>query len=120
MTETLPTTGSRGQRLKIAQYLAEGQRLAEVVAARRVAKGEAGAEEPTETKPKRRKSNPLPPADGPTPIDGYPFNASPPKEAPDYGNIARVKATRATQAARRSKRAPMQPSGPSELRKASQ
>jgi hypothetical protein len=124
----IPMTGSRGQPLKIAQYLAEGKRLADVVAAHRATKGEASAEGAplTQTrtpvqdcnKPtKSKKSYPLPLLPGPTEIPGFPLNPSPPAEAPDYGNMSRVQAIRATQAERRGKRAPLTPSGPSELRK---
>ena len=131
MTETasqLPMTGSRGQPLKIATYLAEGDHLRERVNAYRAERDEAGAEVPftnpaheggecNKPTPSKSKSYRLPLADGPTPIDGYPFNPSPPKDVPDYVNMGRVQATRATQAARRGKRAPMKPSGPSGLRK---
>jgi hypothetical protein len=127
MTE-IPTTGSRGQPLKMAQYLAEGKRLAALVNDYRAAKGEApdtqheGSfvkcnEAPTPTK---RKSYPLPRLDQPTEIPGYPLNPSPAQDIPDYGNIGRVKAIRATQAARRGKKAPVTPIGPSELRKRGQ
>jgi hypothetical protein len=127
MTETtqLPMTGSRGQPLKTALYLAEGERLREVVNAYRAARDVSGVPNgtvdrvtgaevpaPTPTKPKR-----LPPLYGPTPIDGYPLNPSPPKEVPDYGNMARLHATRAAQAERRGKKAPLKPIGEPTLRK---
>jgi hypothetical protein len=122
----IPTTGSRGQPLKIAQYIAEGRRLTALVNDYRAARDEASAEAPLQraspdaecNKPTKRKSYKLPPLPGPTEIPGYPLNPSPPAEAPDYGNLARVKAIRATQAARRGKRAPLTPSGPSRLVKA--
>jgi hypothetical protein len=117
----IPTTGSRGQPLKIAQYIAEGRRLVEAVEALRAARDEAllqsdapASEAPGPTK---RKSYKLPPLSTPTEIPGYPLNPSLPAEVPEYGSISRVKAIRATQAARRGKKAPMTPSGPSELRK---
>ena len=126
MTE-IPTTGSRGQPLKIAQYLAEGRQLAALVNDYRAARDKASAEGATLlqtgtpvqdcNKPTKRKSYRLPPLDRPTELEGYPLNPSPPKEAPNYESLARVKAIRATQAARRGKRAPLTPSGPSGLRK---
>jgi hypothetical protein len=102
---------------KIDVYLAAGNRLRDAVNAYRAAKEEANGEEPTPTPTKKRRSHPLPPADGPTPIPGYPLAPSQPKEIPDYGSMARVAATRAAMAERRGKRAPLTPIGPSELRK---
>ena len=124
ITAQIPTTGSRGQPLKMAQYLEEGKKLMAAVKAYRATRDEAGAEEPevapVPPKPKR-KSYPLPVLDRPSEIPGFPLN--PPKEAldiPDYSSIGRVKATRAAQAERRGKRAPVTPIGPSELRKRGQ
>jgi hypothetical protein len=133
LTEQIPMTGSRGQPLKMAQYLEEGKKLMEAVVAYRAARDEASVEElatqeaersasdvtdsaPVPTKPKR-KSYPLPPLETPSEIPGYPLSSSPPRDIPDYGSIGRLKATRAAQAERRGKRAPLAPSGPSELRK---
>jgi hypothetical protein len=137
MAEQIPTTGSRGQPLKIAQYLEEGKKLMDAVNAYIAAKAEASVEArvtqeaglpatPVPTKPKR-KSYPLPPLDRPTEIPGFPLRdpagqdgeaiIGPTKDIPDYGNIGRVKAIRATQAARRGKKAPLTPISPSELRK---
>jgi hypothetical protein len=106
-------------------YLAEGEaRLADVVKAYRAAKGEMSAPQGEDfhdaPAPTKRRSYPLPPLDRPTEIEGYPLNPSPPKELPDYGNIARLKATRAAQAERRGKKSPLTPIGPSELRKRGQ
>ena len=106
---------------KIALYLAGGDRLRDAVNAYRAARGAASAEEPVTQSPapavvcNKRKSYPLPPLPGPTEIPGFPLNLSPPAEAPDYGNLARVQAIRAAQAARRGKRAAMTPRGPSRL-----
>jgi hypothetical protein len=133
MTE-IPTTGSRGQPLKMAQYIAEGRRLVALVNAYRAAKAEASPVsqpdpvdgEPSPAPTKKKKSWPLPPLDRPSEIPGFPLCdpaqdgeaiSGLAKDIPDYGNIGRVKAIRATQAARRGKRAPLTPSGPSELRK---
>jgi hypothetical protein len=103
---------------KMAQYLAAGDRLREAVAVYRVAKEEASAAVPTPTPTKKRRSYPLPPADGPTPIPGYEFNPRPPAEVPEYDSMSRVKAIRAAQAAQRGRRAPfLTPSGQPELRK---
>jgi hypothetical protein len=138
MTEHLPMTGSRGQPLKIALYLAEASRLSEAVNTYRAAKAEVSAEGATLLQsaqpcadcnqapvPTKRKSYPLPPLDRPSEIPGFPLRdpagqdgeaiISPAKDIPDYGSIG--KAIRATQADRRGKRAPLTPIGPSELRK---
>jgi hypothetical protein len=102
-------------------YLAEAERFVEVVKAYRAAKEAASAETPLIDKcnetpaPTKRRSYNLPPLKTPSEIPGYPLNPSPPAEAPDYGNLARVKATRAAQAERRGKRAPLTPGGPSRL-----
>jgi hypothetical protein len=111
----------------MAQYLAEGRQLVDVVAAYRAARSNVTPVSPSDTVdgeptpvPTKRKSYSLPPLSTPTEIPGYPLNLSPGQEIPDYGNIGRVKAIRATQAARRGKKAPMTPSGPSELRKRGQ
>ena len=108
------------------QYLANGERLAEVVNAYRATKGAASAETPFTQHERsfvecnKPKSYKLPPLAGPTEIPGYPLNPSPAQDVPDYGTIGRVKAMRATQAARRCKRAPLTPSGSPALRKANQ
>jgi hypothetical protein len=127
MTE-IPTTGSRGQPLKMAQYIADGKRLLEAVDALRAARSDVTPVSPSDPVdgepapvPTKKKSYSLPPLDRPTEIPGYPLNPSPAgPDIPDYGNIGRVKAIRATQAARRGKRAPLTPSGPAELRKRGQ
>jgi hypothetical protein len=121
----IPTTGSRGQPLKIAQYIAEGRRLMALVNDYRAAKGAGDTTCPVSQPdpvdgepapvPTKRKSYRLPPLDRPSELEGYPLNPTPGQEIPDYGNIGRVKAIRATQAARRGKRAPLTPSGPSRL-----
>src|ERR1700730_15682864 len=91
-------------------YLAEAERFAEVVNDYRAAGAGASAEtsvtEQLEVEPQcnKRKSYRLPPLPIPTEIPGYPLNPTPPAEAPDYVNLARVKAIRATQAARLGKR----------------
>jgi hypothetical protein len=102
---------------KMEIYLAANQ-LREAVNAYRAQRDEAGAQRDVEAPaPIKKKSWPLPPQDQPTPIPGFPFNASPPKEAPDYGSMGRLHATRAAQAERRGKNAPMKSSGAPELRK---
>jgi hypothetical protein len=127
MTEQIPMTGSRGQPLKIAQYLEEGKKLMETVRAYRAAKAAASEEAPVTERsqlkpefdnapvPPKRKSYPLPRLETPTPIPGYPLNPPQDIDLPNYETIGRVKATRAAQAARRGKRAPLTPSGPSRL-----
>ena len=101
---------------KIDQYLADGNRLRDAVAAYRAQRDEAGAEVPVTPTPTKRKSWPLPPLERPTEIPGFPTNPSPPRlDLPDYGSIGRLKAIRAAQADRRGKRAPLTPSGPSRL-----
>jgi hypothetical protein len=70
---------------------------------------------PTPT-PTKSKSYRLPTADGPTPIDGYPFNPSPPKEVPDYRSMARVQAVKHRQR-KLGAQAPMKPIGEPTLRK---
>jgi len=107
----LPMTGSRGQPLKIPQYLAAGERLKEMIAAYRAARG---ADETPAPAPIKRKPYRLLSLETPTPIEGFPLNP-PGEDVPDYGTMSRVKATRATQAARRGKRAPLTPSGPAKL-----
>jgi hypothetical protein len=113
MTEPpkVPTIGSRGQLLKIPQYLAAGERLKEMIAAYRAARG---ADETPAPAPIKRKPYRLLSLETPTPIEGFPLNP-PGEDVPDYGSMSRVKATRATQAARRGKRAPLTPSGPAKL-----
>ena len=113
MTEPskVPTIGSRGQLLKIPQYLAAGERLKEMIAAYRAARGEDAAPAPAPIKGKPYRLLSL---ETPTPIEGFPLNP-PGEDVPDYGSMSRVKATRATQAARRGKRAPLTPSGPAKL-----
>jgi hypothetical protein len=110
---------------KIALYLAEGDRLRDAVNAYRAARSNVTPVSPSDTvegEPTqaliKRKSYPLPPLDRPTELPDWPLNPSPPADAPDYGNLARVKATRAAQAARRGKKSPLTPSGPSRLVKA--
>jgi hypothetical protein len=105
----------------IPEYLKYGEQLSEAVNAYRAARGEAtvtqdpersGRDVTSSTKP---KSYQLPPAAGPTPIDGYPFNLSPPKEAPDYRTMQTAQIVfRARKAKGRSLLAAI---GPSELRK---
>ena len=103
---------------KMEQYIAEGKRLADVVAAHRAARGEASAEVPSaqtgspEPDCNKRKSYRLPPLATPTPIPGYPLNPSP-AEVPDYGTMGRVKAIKARQRSRK-----IDPIGPPELVKA--
>jgi hypothetical protein len=116
----IPTTGSRGQPLKMAQYLANGKRLAVAVNAYRAAKGEASAEGAPLTqnstpvdKCNKPKSYRLPPLATPTPIPGFPFAESIPDQVPDYGTIGRAKRVRRGAPA-------LDPIGPPELRKASQ
>jgi hypothetical protein len=115
----MAATGSRGQPLKMAQYLADGKRLAEAVNAYRAARGDDEATPPPGGNYNKPKSYRLPPLDRPTPIPGFPFTESPPTEAPNYGTIGRVKAIKFRQR-RLGARAPVKPGGPSELRKRSQ
>jgi hypothetical protein len=77
MTETakLPMTGSAGRPLKMAEYLAEAERLRETVDAYRRARG-SGADD-VASKPEHRR---LPPLPRPTEIEGYPLNSTPPAE----------------------------------------
>jgi hypothetical protein len=114
MTETtqLPMTGSRGQPLKISQYLAEGARLTAAVNAYRQER--AGGEPPDEAQaPDKLKRQKLPPLPTPTPIEGYPLNPSRPGEdMPDYETIGRAKRLR------RTGRTLPDPIGPPELVKA--
>jgi hypothetical protein len=121
MTETLPTTGSRGQPLKIAQYIAEGRRLMALVNDYRAAKGDVTPVSPSDTvdgepTPTKKKSYPLPALDRPTELPDWPLNPSPPAEAPDCGSMARVQAVKHRQR-KVGAVAPMTPIGPSELRK---
>jgi hypothetical protein len=129
MTEQLPTIGSggataaiaatnyRGQPLKTAQHLAEGKRLAEMVAAHRADRGEASAaavlhKQYTGNKPRSRR---LPTAQYPSEIPGYPLNPNAPKEIPDYRTIETAEIV--VRARRAKGRSLMEPIGPSELRK---
>jgi hypothetical protein len=112
---------------KMDQYIAEGRRLVEVVAAYREARDAASPvsqPDPVDGElspaPAKKKSYRLPPLDRPTELPDWPLNPPQDIDLPDYGNLARVKAIRATQAARRGKKAPMTPIGPSELRKRGQ
>jgi len=113
---------------KMAQYLANGQRLRDAVNAYRAAKGEASAEGAVTEQlnvgtecndasvPTKPKSQRLPPLATPTELPDYPLNWDAARqEIPDYGSMARLQATRATQAERRGKRAPLKPIGPSRL-----
>jgi hypothetical protein len=109
---------------KVAQALAEGDRLRELVNAYRAAKGEASlssdapASDGNKQTPTEKKSYPLPPLERPTELPDYPLNPAPARpDVPDYGNMARLKASRAAQAARLGKHAPLRPSGPPKLRK---
>jgi hypothetical protein len=89
MTERakLPMIGSAGRPLRMAEYLAEAERLRETVDAYRRARGD-GADDAA-PKPERRR---LPPLPRPTETEGYPLNSTPPTEIPDYGTMARVTA----------------------------
>jgi hypothetical protein len=87
----IPTTGTRGQPLKIAQYIEKGRLLMDAVDAYRAARdaatigpaeGEASAEglllqsatgAADCNKPTKRKSYPLPPLTTPTEIPGFPL-----------------------------------------------
>jgi hypothetical protein len=123
----LPLTGSRGQPLKLAVYLAEGDHLREAVNTYRAERGEGSAEASVTkpalkggecNKPTKSKSYRLPPLDRPSEIPGFPLRDPAGKDIPDYGNMGRVQASRAAQAERRGKKAPLKPTGPSGLRKA--
>jgi hypothetical protein len=70
---------------KVAEYLAEAERLRETVDAYRRARG-SGADD-VASKPERRR---LPPLPRPTEIEGYPLNSAPPTETPNYWRMARV------------------------------
>jgi hypothetical protein len=87
MTETakLPMTGSAGRPLKMAEYLAEAERLCETVDAYRRARG--GGADDVASKPERRK---LPPLPRPTEIEGYPLNSTPPAEIEVFHSRAAV------------------------------
>jgi hypothetical protein len=115
VTAAMTATNYRGQPLKTAKYLTEGEPLADAVAAYRAAKSEASAEgvlQSGEPSPdcNKRKSYKLPPLDRPSEIEGYPLNPSPPKDIPEYDSMARVKAIKARQRGRK-----MDPIGPPEL-----
>jgi hypothetical protein len=116
---------------KIAQYLAEGDRLRDAVDAYRAARSDVTPVSPSEPTPAptKRRSYPLPPAQYPSELPDYPLNwgaarqdgeaiIGPAKEIPDYGSLGRLKAVRAAQAERRGKKSPLTPSGPSRLVKA--
>jgi hypothetical protein len=109
---------------KIEQYLAEGQRLAEVVAAHRAATGAASAEAPVTqqpdvypecNKPRSPRSQRLPSAQYPTELPGWPLNPRPPAEVPDYRTIET--ASIVVRARKAKGRSLIEPIGPSELRK---
>jgi hypothetical protein len=109
------------------ERLAETNRLRDAVNAFIAAKrsGEAGGpngirqhatEPPQATKPAKLRPSP---AARPTEIPGFPLNDNPPRQIPDYGNIARVKAMREQRRERRRKngRVTLDPIGSPELRK---
>ena len=98
---------------KMAEYLAEAERLRETVDAYRRARG-SGADD-VASKPERRR---LPPLPRPTEIEGYPLNSTPPTEIPDYGTMARVTVIKWRQR-KLGARAPIKPVGRPELRKRS-
>jgi len=120
MTEPskVPTIGSRGQLLKIPQYLAAGERLKEMIAAYRAARGADETPAPTPTKRKPYRLLSLETLETPTPIEGFPLNP-PGEDVPDYGTMSRVKAVKHRQRILGA-RAGMKPNGPPELRKRSQ
>jgi hypothetical protein len=106
-------TGSRGRPLKMAEYLAEAERLRETVDAYRRARGSGAAD--VASKAERRR---LPRLPRPTEIAGYPLNSTPPTEIPDYGTMARLTAIK-WRHRKSGARAPMKPVGRLELRKRS-
>ena len=72
---------------KMAEYLAEAERLRETVDAYRRARGSGAAD--VAPKPERRR---LPPLPRPAEIESYPLNSTPPTQIPGYGTMARVTA----------------------------
>jgi hypothetical protein len=109
------TRSSMSKPLKMAEYLAEAERLREMVDAyRRARRSGAGADDDA-PKPERRR---LPSLPRPTEIEGYPLNSTPPTEIPDYGKMARVTVIKWRQR-KLGARAPVKPVGRPELRKRS-
>jgi hypothetical protein len=97
---------------KTAQYLAEADRLREVVDVYRAQK--PATPPPQSTKPERRR---LPPSDRPTEIPGWPLNSSRPgQDIPSYGS--RSEAIEAARKLRRFGTVFLDPVGPPELWKA--
>jgi hypothetical protein len=113
MTDTakLLMTGSRGPSLKMAEYLAEAERLRETVDAYRRPRG-SGADH-VASRPERRR---LPPLPRPTEIDGYPLNSTPSTEIPAFHSRAAVEHA-ITRRRAFGKVAPLDPIGRAELRK---
>jgi hypothetical protein len=107
------TRSSMSKPSKVAEYLAEAERLRETVDAFRRARG-SGADD-VAFKPEHRR---LPPSPQPTEIEGYPLNSTPPTEIPDHGTMARVTAIKWRQR-KSGAQAPMKPVGRPELRKRS-
>jgi hypothetical protein len=110
--------------------LAAGERLKEMVAAYRAARGADGppvTERPdvrTEcnnvaTTPTKRKAYPLPPAEFPTPIDGFPLNP-PGQDIPTYSSRETAIGAWRRMRRRLDGSAILEPNGPPELRKRSQ
>jgi hypothetical protein len=91
-----------------AERLIEAQRLSKAVDAYRAQK--PATELPQPAKPKSRTILQA----TPTPIPGFPFNATPPAEIPEYGTMARVQAIRQR---RLGARPPLEPAGKPEVRK---
>jgi hypothetical protein len=96
---------------KAEQYAEGVAALRDAVNAYRAAKQQPGAEPPQAPKLATLR---LPPAERPTPIDGFPMNDSPPAQVPDYGTMGRVQAIRHRQR-RPGAQLPNKPMGPTQL-----
>ena len=107
------TRSSMSKPSKVAEYLAEAERLRETVDACRRARG-SGADD-VASKPERRRPMALP---RPTEIEGYPLNTTPRTEIPDYRTMALVMEIK-WRHRKSGTRAPMKPAGRPELQKRS-